>query len=370
MVHSIRLNLPVDAPLLWEAAYHGNIHSVKSLLSTGADYKERASDTECTALHVAAFRGNLDIVYELIVAAQIGIVAYNGFSVCNVQDDEGLTPLHYACSRLMIDVCKMLIRFGADTSTDHWLSMYNQPVLYAALAGTNRFTLPAYGFGPSRGIHGDGTLREMRLQVVKLLLDNGADVSNCEWCSCSAMIWEVAIESYTDTGLLELLLDAVEVTGKSIPVDDSGNTIMHHVAALNYHLSANGADIKMLEILRLHARRTQNNTLDISTRNFYGNTTLFFACRNGKMDTVRYLLDNGVDPPTECMLDGLSRVSNKRIWAMLNVEFGRREKERNLAFAMASDKRLGATSGHHLFPPEVMRIVLKQHDHDWDMTDQ
>jgi len=353
----IRIRLPVDAPALWEAVYIGDIHRVKSLLSTGVDPQEKASTNNCTALHVAALHGKLEIVYELILAAQMGCRDYTGLSVCNVQDGKGLMPLHYACSRLMINVCKMLITFGAATSTEH--CQYSQPVLIAARAGTQRLEDEVYGYGPCVGIYGDGLFRQMRLQVVELLLEKGADVSNCKWCQCRMMIWELAIESYTDTALLKLLLNAVAVTGKSIPVHRNGDTIMHYVAGLNGHLSENGADIKMLEMLRLHARKTHNNRLDISTENRDGNTTLYFACKFGKIDTVKYLLDQGVDPPIENSLDDLSRVTSQDVWDILVAEFNRRE-ERNIAFAMASHQRLGTMSLPRSLPPEVMRVISEQ----------
>ena len=353
----ITIELPVNAPPLWDAAYHGDLHGVKSLLSTGADYRERASTNKCTALHVAALHGHLDIVYELIGAAQTGRYTYNGLNFCNVMDDEDLTPLHYASSRLMIQVCEMLIQFGAVTSTRG--SQYSQPVLYAACAGTHGHIEEIYGDGPHGGIYGNGRLRGMRLQMVQLLLENGADVSRCKWDGAGTMIWQLAIESHTDTGLLRLLLNAVAVTGKSIPVSRSGDTIMHYVAGLNYFLSRDDADIKMLEMLRRHARDTLDDTLDISTKNHRGNTTLYSACNRGKVATVKYLLDAGVDPPIEDSLYDLERVSSAKIWDMLVTEFNERE-ERNIAFAMATHPRLGAMSRYRSFPPEVMRAVEEQ----------
>jgi ankyrin repeat protein len=363
MYITIKLELPVNPPSLWEAAYRGDLKGVKRLLGTGADYRERASTNKCTALHVAALHGHMDIVYELIQVAETARSTYSNFNVCNSMDDKKLTPLHYACSRLMIQVCEMLIRFGAASSTGG--CQYMQPVLYAACAG--KYIEGMYGDGPQNGINGDGPhyendrIRRMQLQTVQLLLENGADVSSCKWSGTGAMIWEVAIESYTDTALLSLLLHAVKVTGKSIPVSRSGDTIMHYVADLNYHFSRNGADIKMLEMLRHHARETHNNTLDISTQNRRGYTTLYAACNRDKVDTVKYLLDNGVDPPTEDSLDDLYRVSNAQIWDMIVTEFNQRE-ERNIAFAMATHPRVGAGSHARSLPPELFRVVQEQGD--------
>ena len=93
---------------------------------------------------------------------------------------------------------------------------------------------------------------------------------------------------------------------------------------------------------------------------------MFFACTVGKVDTVKYLLDNGVDPPTNESFNDLFDVSSDEIWGMMAAEFNQREKERNLAFAMATNER-NTMSGHHLFPPEVMRIIWEQgHDNTYE----
>jgi hypothetical protein len=261
----------------------------------------------------------------------------------------------------------MLIGFGAATSTEE--SQYSQPVLYAAcakpqpvLCGLRKnpktgHVEGTYGFDPSGGKYENGHHLDKRLQVVQLLLENGADVSRCDWSRSGIMIWEIAIESY-DTGLLRLLLDAVALAGKSIPVSHSKNTIMHYVASLNLDFSADNADITMLEMLRRHANKTQNHTLDISTQNRGGHTTLFFAAQSGKIETVRYLLDNGIDPPTEDSFDDLFDVSTDDIWDIIVEEFDQREK-RNIAFAMASHSRIGALSTVHSFPLEMSHIISK-----------
>jgi len=210
----------------------------------------------------------------------------------------------------------------------------------------------------------------MQLQMVQLLLENGADVSSCEWSGHGMMIWELAIESHNDTALLSLLLNAVAVTRKSIPVSRSGDTIMHYVAKLNYFLSRDDADIKMLEMLRRHASRTHNKTLDISTQNHKGNTTLYAACDRDKVATVRYLLDAGVDPPaTRDSLDNLEIASSVEIWAMIVAEFNGREP-RNIAFAMATHPRLSELSRWRSLPSEVHRELEKHTGRalGWDRT--
>ena len=134
---------------------------------------------------------------------------------------------------------------------------------------------------------------------------------------------------------------------------------MHYVADLNYFLSRDGADIKMLDILRRHVRETHNDRLDISTQNHRGYTTLHAACERDKVATVEYLLDNGVDPPTEDLLDDLDRVSNAEIWDMIVTEFKQREK-RNIAFAMATHPRVGAGSHARSLHPDMFWMVQQQ----------
>ncbi len=90
--------------LLMFEAYHGRLERVRWLLARGAPRDAACDRFGQTALHVACLRGHIDIVRELI-AADAGV---------NIRDLRGWTPLHSASIRGLADIVRVLIAGGAD----------------------------------------------------------------------------------------------------------------------------------------------------------------------------------------------------------------------------------------------------------------
>lgn len=94
-------------PLMSEAAFKGDIAMMERLLSKGASVNQH-DQYDRTPLHFAAFNGHLEAVRWLI--DQKADVNVSG--VVN-----GFTPLFAACENNDLEVAKLLVEAGADTST-------------------------------------------------------------------------------------------------------------------------------------------------------------------------------------------------------------------------------------------------------------
>ena len=97
--------------LLHVAAMHGQMPSVRCLLSRGADISARDKQGH-TALHYAAFHGHQHVVRELL--------QFDGKILDDV-DDEGNTAVIFACYQNRALVVQELLKFGADLSLQNRL---------------------------------------------------------------------------------------------------------------------------------------------------------------------------------------------------------------------------------------------------------
>ena len=88
---------------LHEAALNGDLVSLQALLQRKADPNRREKQNKGTPLHVACFQGHLEICRVLVRAgAQL-----------NLRDGEGLTPLFHAKDQGHADLIKFLKAAGA-----------------------------------------------------------------------------------------------------------------------------------------------------------------------------------------------------------------------------------------------------------------
>jgi len=133
---------PAEAPVA-DAAMHGDLAEVRSLLSAGADVNAAHGDG-MTALHWAAEGGDAELAEVLLVAgANVGAVTRLG----------EYTPLHIASRRGRIDVARQLLEAGA-----------------AVDAVTSTGAVTALHFAAASGV----------VDVVTVLLDHGAKIDAVE----------------------------------------------------------------------------------------------------------------------------------------------------------------------------------------------
>jgi len=115
---------------LYFAARVGNLLMVKNLLSAGADVNAEGGPLEWireghetfnrTALHAAAYKGHLAVVKVLVAHDGCEV---NGVNMPTQRDQLGrgaipLTALAYAVAYDRVDIVKVLLRKGADTSVE------------------------------------------------------------------------------------------------------------------------------------------------------------------------------------------------------------------------------------------------------------
>jgi ankyrin repeat protein len=89
-----------------DAAYNGNIETVKQAIAAGADVNEK-DNIGLTPLHSAARKGHKEII-ELLIAAGADV---------NAKDKiDGYVPLHLAATKGHKEVVELLIVKGADVN--------------------------------------------------------------------------------------------------------------------------------------------------------------------------------------------------------------------------------------------------------------
>ncbi len=122
-----------------EAAFTGDLETVKSLIMTGVSVDDVNADGH-TPLMLAAFNGHADVVLHLLKT---------GADV-NAADHQMLTPLHFAASGPNPDAVEVLLEYGATINAADGIENFT-PLMYAAAEGN--------------------------MEVVKILLKHGADTS-------------------------------------------------------------------------------------------------------------------------------------------------------------------------------------------------
>jgi ankyrin repeat protein len=114
------------------------------------------------------------------------------------------------------------------------------------------------------------------IDIVKLLLEHGADVNGTESKYGSAPLHFAAQKGYLD--VVKLLLDY----GADInQLNDQGTTPLH--------FAAEGGNIDIVKLL------LEEGAEDINDTNDHGNTPLNFAAINGHIDVVKLLVESGAN---------------------------------------------------------------------------
>jgi len=143
-----------------DAARAGNHFFVQLMIDNGADVNAQMAANKETALHKASRVGHLDIV-DLLLA--------NGANIRSVSVPTGETALHMASLMGHVSVVKTLLAHGAEVNSFWWRmeeAELKEFVSWTEMSHSELFPLHMASF---RG----------HLQIVKLLVEHGADV-NCK----------------------------------------------------------------------------------------------------------------------------------------------------------------------------------------------
>ena len=261
------LDNKVESQDLWQAAANNDRASAERLLAEGADAKAKNAAGN-TAFDVAVESGH-DALAAILLKAVAGI---------NGRDEKSWTPLHWAIVADDWDLVRELIEAGADIS----LGSQQNALEIAKLMNSETKLIEV--FIDAKGVDAivrDGwtalmhAARDGHTEVVKLLIDNGADLNHKSNGGVTALR-TAAREGRTE--VVKLLID----NGADMNIKDvDGWTALMHASIYGHTevvklLVENGADMNIKD-------------------SRYGRTVLIYAAWNGSTEVVKLLIDNGAD---------------------------------------------------------------------------
>ena len=260
------LDNKVESQDLWQAAANNDRASAERLLAEGADAKAKNAAGN-TAFDVAVESGH-DALAAILLKAVAGI---------NGRDGRGWTPLHWAIVADDWDLVRELIEAGADIS----LGSQQNALEIAKLMNSETKLIEV--FIDAKGVDAivrDGwtalmhAARDGHTEVVKLLIDNGADLNHKNNGGVTALR-TAAREGRTE--VVKLLID--NGADQNIKDVDGWTALMY--------AAWNGST----EVVKLLI----DNGADLNHKNNFGETALMYASIYGHTEVVKLLVDNGAD---------------------------------------------------------------------------
>ena len=254
---------PLD---LWQAAANNDRASAERLLAVGADAKAEND----------AGKVPFDIAVEAEHYALAAVLAKAAGGI-NGRDKKGWRPLHWAIFADAWDLVREFIREGADISAG-----YSQNAFDLAKEMESETKLIEI-FIDAKGV--DAIVRDGRTvliyaawngstEVVKLLIDNGADLNHKSNHGDTALMY-AARDGHTD--VVKFLID----NGVDLNHKNNGG-----VTALIYAARKEHTEVVKLLI---------DNGADLNHKNNFGGTALIYAAYKGDTELVKLLIDSGAD---------------------------------------------------------------------------
>jgi len=253
--------------VLMKAVSGNHLHIVKLLLAKGAKTEIGVGGDGETPLIVAARDEHLDIVQALLAAgAKVDAVNAKSYS-------DG-TALYWAAQRGNLPIVQLLIAKGADVNGGRG----QPPLLGAAMAGS----------------YPDNANRPNHLNVIKFLLDNGADVSKRGIDQSTSLIYAVAHQPST-VHEQTALSGTDEAPGGSLPIvlllleKGADVNLSNDIGWTALMYAANHGHLTIVDALLVRGA-------SIAAKGDGGFTPLMLAAEGDRSAVVKRLLEKGADP--------------------------------------------------------------------------
>jgi ankyrin repeat protein len=290
------------ATALISAARRGRVDVVRSLISHRADASKQDSVIQGTALLHAAGNGHLDVVIALLEASRNEI---------NIAGQRYATPLLVALNNEHVEVANYLLESGADVMLadadgDTALHLAAGSGLLTSVTSSLAQDTVAIDVANHQGATAlINAARRGRADVVKLLIEGGADTSKQDIQSQGTALLHAAYSGHLDVVkvLLETSNAELNTMGQQAITPLLGALNKEHVEIATY-LVASGADITLADedgdtALHLAAQKgyvtlvecmLQVGGVEVNAPGLMGLTPLMHAATKGHASVVGRLL--------------------------------------------------------------------------------
>ncbi|GAA5815574.1 hypothetical protein MFLAVUS_009086 [Mucor flavus] len=131
-----------------------------------------------------------------------------------------------------------------------------------------------------------------RIKIVKLIIENGADVYRVNYKGQTALMRSVLFTNNFESKTFDSLLSLLRTT--IFNIDKKDQTVFHHIAATSAWRGKIHASRYYMEGLIAKLYPNQSELISIlNVQDAYGDTALTIAARNGNKRLVRMLIDAG-----------------------------------------------------------------------------
>jgi len=245
------------------------------LLAHGAELTAKSSNL-LTALHFAAFGGNVDVCELVISTAKKRCPSLKNF--LEERDVEDATALHMSCSKGYTGVTELLLRHGVDCEAGKGVNL-STPLHLATTHGHEEVIRLLISSGAVID-YWDGHLKTPlhqaamgnKMKIVEILLDKGADIEAKNMMDLTPFLIAV-IHGSKETA--EMLLDR----GANLMAIDSAHNSCLHLAVIH----------KRKEILQMLLDRGKGKLMEL--RNNELKSVIHLAACNEEMEILNILLD-------------------------------------------------------------------------------